>query len=287
MRTAKISKNPIPHDSFLPLKINPSSIKTRASLGCSITAEQYSKMASQEIMISKAQPCSGSIQISGAKNAALPLMAACLLTDQPVVLENVPKISDIDVMKKQLESYGVNVEQDGRVLQAIDGQTNFSPENSRGSKTRGSFLVLGPLLARFKEAKVHRPGGCQIGTNGRPVNFHIDALQEMGAEIVQNSDYVWLKADDGLQRAQIHFPRISVGATETVIMAACLADGQTVITHAAVEPEIIDLIKMLNEMGMNGNISVYESRNMIVINGRRGVLLNGCTHTVIPGMFLV
>jgi UDP-N-acetylglucosamine 1-carboxyvinyltransferase len=248
-------------------------------------------MMNQEIMISEARECSGSIQISGAKNAALPLMAACLLTDKQVVLENVPKISDIDMMEKQLESYGVNVQRDGTrcalQLQAIDGQTNFSPENSRGSKTRGSFLVLGPLLARFKEAKVHRPGGCQIGTNGRPVNYHIDALQEMGAEIVQNSDYVWLKADDGLQGAQIHFPRISVGATETVIMAACLADGQTVITHAAVEPEIIDLIKMLNEMGMNGNISVYESRNMIVINGRRGVLLNGCTHTVIPGMFLV
>ncbi len=182
-------------------------------------------------------------------------MAACLLTDKEVVLQNVPKISDIDLMKKQLESYGVQVNDRGsrRELHATS-QTRFSPANSDGSKTRGSFLVLGPLLARFKSAKVYKPGGCQIGRNGRPVDYHIKALQKMGASIEENSEYISLKCLDasrGLRGARVHFPQISVGATETVIMAACLADGQTVITNAAVEPEVIDLVKMLKAMGMN------------------------------------
>jgi UDP-N-acetylglucosamine 1-carboxyvinyltransferase len=215
-------------------------------------------------------------------------MAACLLTDEEVVLKNVPKISDIDLMKKQLESYGVQVyERAGsrRELHATSGQTRFSPANSDGSKTRGSFLVLGPLLARFGSAKVHKPGGCQIGQNGRPVNYHIDALQRMGARVVPDSQYISLNASQGLRGARVHFPQISVGATETVIMAACLADGQTIITNAAVEPEIIDLVKALNAMGMNGSIAVNESENTIVINGSCGRLLNGCTHTIIPGKF--
>ena len=240
-------------------------------------------------MISQSRGCSGSIQISGAKNASLPLMAACLLTDKKVVLENVPKISDIDLMKKQLESYGVQVNDRGsrRELHATS-QARFSPANSNGAKTRGSFLVLGPLLARFKRATVYYPGGCQIGRNGRPVDYHIKALRKMGASIEENSEYISLKCLDasrGLHGARVHLDQISVGATETVIMAACLADGQTIITNAAVEPEVIDLVKMLNAMGMNGNIEVNESENTIVINGRSGRPLNGCTHTIIPGKF--
>jgi UDP-N-acetylglucosamine 1-carboxyvinyltransferase len=245
-------------------------------------------MTSNEIMISEVRPCSGSIQISGAKNAALPLMAACLLTDKEIVLENVPKISDTDKMKTQLQSYGVQVNERGsrRVLRATGNETRFysAPTSRDGSNTRGSFLVLGPLLARLKAAKVYHPGGCQISTGGRPVNYHIEALQKMGARLEPNSEYnlFSLKASQqGLRGAAIPFPQISVGATETVIMAACLADGQTVITNAAVEPEIIDLIEMLKKMGMNGNIEVNE--RTIVINGRGGTLLNGCTHTVIPG----
>ena len=240
-------------------------------------------MAGQEIMISKAQACSRSIKISGAKNASLPLMAACLLTDQQVVLENVPRISDIDVMKKQLGSYGVQVNEQGsrRVLQA--SQARFSPANSDGSKTRGSFLVLGPLLARLGKATVYYPGGCQIDQKGRPVDYHINALKRMGASFQSCESYIQLNAVQGLHGAQIEFPQISVGATENVIMAACLADGQTVIRNAAIEPEVIDLIEMLNKMGMNGNISVNKQNNVIVINGRSGILLNGCTHAVIPG----
>ena len=241
---------------------------------------------SKEIMISKAGSVSGDIQISGSKNASLPCMAACLLTNQEVTLKNVPDISDIDVMGKQLESYGVQVVQRGsiRILQA--GSPRFSPASNEGSKTRGSFLVLGPLLARFREAKVYLPGGCQIVRGGRPVDYHIEALKMMGATEEKCSGYVSLKAREGLHGARIQFPNISVGATENVIMAACLADGQTVITNAAVEPEVMDLIEMLKKMGMNRHIGVYESENKIVINGRGGgSLLNGCTHTVIPGKF--
>ena len=247
-------------------------------------------MSSEEIMISGAGRCSGSIQISGAKNAALPEMAACLLTDKQVILTKVPAISDIDVMKKQLQSYGVRVNDatgSGLHIQATGGQTKPSPSSSEGSKTRGSFLVLGPLLARFGEAKVYYPGGCQIGSNGRPVNFHIEALQQMGATVSESvcRKYVTMKAVGGLKGARIHFPNISVGATENIVMAACLARGQTVITNAAVEPEVTDLIEMLKAMGMNGNIGVDESSNKIVVNGLGGGLLNGCTHAVIPGSF--
>ena len=235
-------------------------------------------------MISKAQRCPGSIKISGAKNAALPLMAACLLTDEEVVLENVPNITDVAEMKKQLESYGVRVREHGstRVLRAAREEGTSTPKSTCGLNMRGSFLVLGPLLARFKQAKVYTPGGCQISSNSRPVDYHIDALKQMGATTVEeNSEYVSLKANQGLRGAEIEFPKISVGATENVIMAACLARGETVIKNAAVEPEVIDLTEMLNEMGMN--IRVEESRNRIVINGRNGILLNGCTHTVLPG----
>ena len=242
-------------------------------------------------MISGAGACSGEIQISGAKNAALPEMAACLLTSQPVVLQNVPAITDIDVMKKQLESYGVQVNEmpqrgnSGLAVRVTAQQARSSPRNSDGARTRGSFLVLGPLLARFKEAKVYYPGGCQISSNNRPVNFHIEALQQMGARIEENgSDYIVMKAERGLVGAPIHFPIISVGATENVLMAACLARGETVITNAAVEPEILDLIEMLNAMGMNEKIRVDQRQNRIVVNGV-DCLLDDCTHTVISGKF--
>ncbi|XP_028396115.1 uncharacterized protein LOC114520101 isoform X3 [Dendronephthya gigantea] len=210
-------------------------------------------------------------------------MAASLLTSHEVTLQNVPQISDIDVMKQQLESYGVQVTKNGSTLRVrASSATRTSPTSQDGSKTRGSFLVLGPLLARFRAAKVYFPGGCQIGRNGRPVNFHIDALKRMGATLEEESNYVSLRADRGLRGTRIHFPQVSVGATETVIMAACLAEGQTVITNAAVEPEILDLIDMLSEMGMGRNIGVDEGEKKIVINGTSGRLLNGCTHTVIP-----
>ena len=239
-------------------------------------------MTSEEIVITGGQPCSGSIQISGAKNAALPLMASCMLTDKPVTLHNVPQISDIEFMKKQLRSYGVTVTDNGSTLMLRASRTTGpSPKNADGSKTRGAFLVLGPLLARFGTAKVYLPGGCKIVKEGtRPVDYHLDALERMGATSEQYGDYVVLKANQGLRGARIHFPQISVGATENIVMAACLASGETEIRNAAMEPEVIDLVNMLKKMG--ANIQVYEDQNRIVVNNNRRSLLGGCTRTVIP-----
>lgn len=239
-------------------------------------------MASEEIVITGGQPCSGSIQISGAKNAALPLMAACMLTDKRVTLHNVPQISDAELMQEQLRSYGVTVTDNGSTLMLqASGSTGPLPKNAEGSKTRGAFLVLGPLLARFGTAKVYLPGGCKIVKDGtRPVNYHMDALERMGARSEQCGDYVVLKANQGLRGARIHFPQISVGATENIVMAACLASGRTEIRNAAMEPEVIDLVEMLKKMG--ANIQVCKDQNRIVVNSSRGSLLGGCTHTVIP-----
>ena len=233
-----------------------------------------------QLMISGSKATNGRLQISGAKNAALPLMAACLLTKGEVKLKNVPKISDVDTMKAELKAFGVRVSGDGQTLVLNAENAKSEPDNEYNS-TRGGFTVLGPLMARFSEAKVQGPGGCRIQTSGRPVDFHIVALKKMGATDVPNNQNgcVWLEAEGGLQGANIHFPNVSVGATENITMAACLADGTTIITNAAVEPEVMDLVHMLKKMG--ANIEVDEQENMITIYGQRG-FLNGTTHTVIP-----
>lgn len=241
-------------------------------------------MTSEIIITPKPGGCKGSIPISGAKNAVLPLMAACLLTDKKVELQNVPDIDDVKTMKTQLISYGVSIETRGSslILQASN-QTNSSPLSSDGAKIRGAFLVLGALLARFKSAKVYYPGGCEIDRDGRKVDYHINALMQMRATNESSNKYALLKAGNGLHGAKITFPKISVGATQNVIMAACLARGKTVITNASVEPEVIDLITILKAMGMGENIRVDEAGNTILIEGRNGALLNGCTHRVLPG----
>ena len=231
-----------------------------------------------QLTISGSKATNGRLQISGAKNAALPLMAACLLTKGEVKLKNVPKISDVDTMKAELKAFGVRVSGDGQTLVLNAENAKSEPDNEYNS-TRGGFTVLGPLMARFSEAKVPLPGGCKIQTSGRPVDFHTDALKEMGArEVPHNQNCVWLKAEGGLQGANIHFPNVSVGATENITMAACLANGTTIITNAAVEPEVMDLVDMLEKMG--ANIEVEKKKNRITISGRG--FLNGTAHTVIP-----
>ena len=246
-----------------------------------------------EIMISGSKPSKKgtipNIQISGAKNDVLSLMAACLLTKKNVNLINVPNIGDVDDMKKQLQSYGVDVstgDAQSLVLNAMNAR--FEPVNNDNVTikcTPGSFLVLGPLVARLREAKVPRPLGCQINKLGRPVDFHIDALVKMGAKVFQDQEHdsVWLKAQGGLHGKEIIFDKVSVGATKNVMMAACLAKGTTTITNAAVEPEVINLVNMLNNMKASIKIGKDDSgRNIITIDGQREGLLSGTTHTVIP-----
>ena len=206
--------------------------------------------ALDKIKVTGGQQLNGIIPISGAKNCALKLMCASLLTDQSLYLENMPNsLRDIASQVELLEYLGCAIKREGDLMAINAGpiETYTAPYDIV-RKMRGSILVLGPLLARFGEAKVSLPGGCAIGT--RPVDMHIKALEEMGAEIVLEEGYINAKAPKGgLQGAKILFPKVSVGATENLMMAATLANGTTVLANAAREPEIIDLGECLIKMG--------------------------------------
>ena len=199
----------------------------------------------------------GSVQIAGAKNASLPLMVASILTDEPLTLANLPHVADISTMANLLASLGVKITLDGadkeggvhgRVM-IFDAKelTNPVAPYDLVCKMRASILIMGPLLARFGKAKVSLPGGCAIGT--RPVDLHLKAMEKLGAKIELVAGYVEATVDGRLQGAEINFEKVSVGATENVLMAASLAVGETVINNAACEPEIMDLAKCLNAMG--------------------------------------
>ena len=225
----------------------------------------------------------GQIPISGAKNAALPLMVACLLTDEPLVLTNVPKLADITFMAELLASFGVSVEWTPGVVLGEGGTYRLHAQKVRGStaeydivrKMRASFFVLGPLVARVGLAKVSLPGGCAIGA--RPVDLHLKGLQALGAAIDLAQGYVIADAPAGLVGGEVVFPMVSVGATENVLMAACLAKGTTVIVNAAREPEIVDLGNCLIAMG--AKITGLGTSRIVVEGVDR---LHGATHSVLP-----
>ncbi|WP_306249705.1 UDP-N-acetylglucosamine 1-carboxyvinyltransferase [Parvularcula sp. IMCC14364] len=194
------------------------------------------------------RPLYGRLKISGAKNSALKVMVASLLTDKPLRLTNVPDLADIRQLSTLLQQHGVDLRRDGddMTLHADTITSTLAPYDLV-RKMRASFNVLGPLLAREGEAKVSLPGGCAIGA--RPVDLHLKALEAMGAEIELDEGYVLAKAKNGLKGAHITFPFVSVGATEHAMMAATLADGETILDNAAREPEIIDLATCLIAMG--------------------------------------
>ncbi|HWY14151.1 MAG TPA: UDP-N-acetylglucosamine 1-carboxyvinyltransferase [Rhizomicrobium sp.] len=218
----------------------------------------------------------GEIAISGAKNAALPLMAACLLSDEPLVLRNVPRLADIDLMEKLLQSFGVAVHhRSGAVALSADAIRNTTAVYDLVRQMRASFLVLGPLVARRGEARVSLPGGCAIGA--RPVDLHLRALLALGAMIELREGYVVASAPVGLRGARIEFPAVSVGATEHAMMAAVLAKGETLLVNAAREPEIEDLGRCLQAMG--ARISGLGSP-CITIEGVDA--LHGAEHRVLP-----
>ncbi|MER8467386.1 UDP-N-acetylglucosamine 1-carboxyvinyltransferase [Mesorhizobium sp. M1396] len=201
----------------------------------------------------------GSIPISGAKNAALPLMIASLLTDDTLTLENVPHLADVEQLIRILGNHGVDYSVNGRREKQNEGYSrtiNFSARNivdttapyELVSKMRASFWVIGPLLARMGEAKVSLPGGCAIGT--RPVDLFLEGLQALGADIDVDTGYVIAKTRNGrLVGNRYVFPKVSVGATHVLMMAAALAKGETVLDNAACEPEIVNLAECLNAMG--------------------------------------
>jgi UDP-N-acetylglucosamine 1-carboxyvinyltransferase len=227
------------------------------------------------IRITGGVPLSGSITISGAKNAALPLMTCGLLTDDRLVLSNVAKLADLRTMAELLAQHGIAAEPEGRTLSLGGRITNTEAPYEIVSKMRASFLVLGPLLARTREARVSLPGGCDIGT--RPVDLHLKGLEAMGAVIKLDAGYIDATAPTGLHGANIVFPFVSVGATENLLMAASLAEGTTVLTNAAREPEIADLAHCLIAMGAKikgigtGTLTVEGSKS-----------LHGAHHAILP-----
>jgi UDP-N-acetylglucosamine 1-carboxyvinyltransferase len=202
------------------------------------------------ILVTGGTPLNGKIAIAGAKNAALTLMPATLLSEEPLTLTNAPRLSDIKTMTALLQSLGVEVTsmQDGKVqVLSSHAMTSTTADYEIVRKMRASNLVLGPLLARHHQAVVSLPGGCAIGA--RPMDIHVTALEAMGAQIELKDGYLHAKAPGGLKGAKVPLRFASVGATENVLMAATLAKGTTVIENAAREPEIVDLAKCLRSMG--------------------------------------
>jgi len=227
----------------------------------------------------------GRVQVSGAKNAALPLMAASLLTDEPLVLANLPHLADISTMANLLTHLGVDIRMAGEggngghtgrslSLRAQDITDTTAPYDLV-RRMRASVVVLGPLVARSGHARVSLPGGCAIGT--RPVDLHIKGLSQLGARIELAEGYIDARAPAGLTGAHVVFPTVSVGATENVLMAAVLAKGETVLSNVAREPEITDLARCLSAMGAR-----IEGAGGDTIRVRGVERLHGAQHTVIP-----
>jgi UDP-N-acetylglucosamine 1-carboxyvinyltransferase len=228
----------------------------------------------------------GTIPVSGAKNATLPLMIASLLTSDTITLKNVPNLADVSLLIRILRNHGVDTAVDGKRANGHTHQGDTLHLTARDivdttapydmvRRMRASFWVLGPLLARSREARVSLPGGCAIGT--RPVDLHLQGLQALGAEISLDGGYVVAKAPKGLRGGVVKFPKVSVGATHNVLMAATLAKGETVLENAACEPEIADVASCLNKMGARIEGA---GGSTVVIQGVDE--LEGATHTVLP-----
>jgi UDP-N-acetylglucosamine 1-carboxyvinyltransferase len=238
------------------------------------------------IRIVGGRPLSGAIPISGAKNATLPLMIASMLTDQTLILDNVPRLADVDLLQRILSNHGVDMmvpgkrpgesRQNGHTLHICASRiVDTTAPYDLVSKMRASFWVIAPLVARMGEAKVSMPGGCAIGT--RPVDLLLMALEKLGATIDIDGGYVIARAKDGLRGGEIKFPKVTVSGTHTALMAAVLARGTSVIENAAQEPEIGDVADCLNKMG--ARISGIGTSRLIVEGVTR---LGGARHTVLP-----
>jgi UDP-N-acetylglucosamine 1-carboxyvinyltransferase len=238
------------------------------------------------IRIVGGNPLQGTIPISGAKNATLPLMIASLLTEQTLVLENVPRLADVGQLQRILSNHGVDIMVSGKRPgeSAYDGQTmhisaarivDTTAPYELVSKMRASFWIIAPLVARMGEARVSMPGGCAIGT--RPVDLLIMALEQLGVQVEVDGGYVVARAPNGLKGGEIVFPKVTVGGTHTALMAAALADGTTVIENAAREPEITDVADCLNKMG--ARIQGAGSSRIVIDGVSR---LNGARHRVLP-----
>jgi len=240
-----------------------------------------------KLVIKKSPPLKGTVRISGAKNAALPVLISSLLADSACTFTNVPNLRDINTTLLLLKDFGATTNQtDSDTVEINASQLDSVTASYDLVRTmRASILVLGPLLAKYGRANVSLPGGCAIGA--RPVNLHLSGLEKMGAKIDVEEGYIRASVNGRLQGARIFMDMVSVGATENLMMAAALADGTTVIENAAREPEIVDLANCLNVMG--GHVTGAGSDKITIIGAQR---LQGCKYSILPdrietGTFLV
>lgn len=240
----------------------------------------------EKILVRPSGPLQGKVRVSGAKNAALPILAACLLGTEDIILEEVPQLKDVEIMCEVLESLGAEVEALGPGSWRINAKnlSSYETKYELMSKMRASFLVMGPLLGRLGRTVNSLPGGCSIGS--RPIDLHLKGFKALGAEVV--SDFGNISAScDHLVGDKIYLDFPSVGATENIMMAAVLAEGETVIDNAAMEPEIVDLSNFLRKMGAN---VTGAGTNTIKIKGVK--TLKGARHSIMPdrieaGTFMV
>lgn len=230
----------------------------------------------EKIIVEQSPSLHGRVKVSGAKNAVLPIVAACLLSREKCIIENVPNLMDVEVLCELLSSIGADVKKAKKDELSINSKwiDNFDVPYSLTRKMRASFLVMGPLLARMGRARISLPGGCAIGS--RPIDLHLKGFEALGAEIVMENGYIDAKADK-LKGNSIYLDFPSVGATENILMAATLAEGQTIIENAAEEPEIVDLANFLIKMGAK---IIGAGTDTIRIEGMDE--LKGAKHQVIP-----
>tara|TARA_B110000027_G_C16094515_1_gene290112 strand:+ start:311 stop:1570 length:1260 start_codon:yes stop_codon:yes gene_type:complete len=239
-----------------------------------------------KLVINGGTPLNGSMKTSGSKNATLPIFFATILADGPLKLSNTPQLSDVSTTLRLLMDMGSSfvLEEDSSISIDSSNLTKLTAEYELVKTMRASILTLGPMLAKYKKAKISLPGGCAIGT--RPVNLHLSALEQMGAKIEVKNGYIYASTNE-LVGAQINFDMISVTATENIIMAATLAKGTTTINNAAQEPEVTDLVKCLNKMGAK---ITGENTSTIVIQGvdhLSGIDYSICPDRIEAGTYLV
>lgn len=230
----------------------------------------------EKLLIRGGVPLSGRISVSGAKNAVLPIIASTLIVEDACCIQGVPRLADVDTMVELIQYMGADINWVGeRLTVAAHRLTNLEAPYECVTKMRASFLIMGPLLARYGRARVSLPGGCKIGT--RPIDLHLKGFAAMGAQISRENGYVESRVQGKLRGAKVYLDFPSVGATENIMMAAVLADGITYIQNAAEEPEIIDLANFLNALGSKVSGA---GTNLITIEGVTS--LKGTNHTVIP-----
>jgi UDP-N-acetylglucosamine 1-carboxyvinyltransferase len=231
----------------------------------------------EKLVIEGGQKLEGEVQASGSKNSALPILAACLLTDEPMILHRIPQVRDIRTMEKLMSHIGAELTKTPNGPHHIHCNKIVDPAAPYDlvKTMRASSLVLGPLVARCGHARVSMPGGCAIGS--RPINLHVTALEQLGARTRQEHGYIEAEAPDGLRGAYVHFDRITVTGTEDILMAAVMARGETVIENAAREPEVVDVAAMLTKMGAR-----IEGAGTPTIRVQGVEKLHGTEHEIIP-----